>query len=172
MKIDGQVAEGVSLKGISVDINVFDEVELMDPDALAKARERMGASVDVVDGVVDFDSAVAREILIGNPGIPGYGIDKLFLESDQRHWHRKCLHCGEWTCAELSFPECVKIRPNGRGYIGCDKCGKEVFVRDGQWVPKYRDKSDFRHGYRWIQWTSPCPKAPGRIMENFSTSPD
>ncbi|KKL69353.1 hypothetical protein LCGC14_2115820, partial [marine sediment metagenome] len=170
--VDGQVAEGVSLKGISADILVADEVELFDPDSLQKARGRMGASVDIVDGVVDYDSAVDREVLIGNPGIPGYGIDKFFLESDQRHWHRKCLHCNEWTCAELSFPECVKIRENGRGHIGCIKCGREVFVRDGKWVPKYRDKSDFRHGYRWSQLTSPCPKDPGMILDNFINPPE
>jgi hypothetical protein len=170
--IDGQVGEAASLKGISTDVSVYDEVELFDPDALAKARGRMGASVDVVDGVVDYDTAIAREILIGNPGIPGYGIDKIFGESDQRHWHRKCLHCGEWTCAELTFPDCVKIRDNGRGYIGCIKCGKEVFVRDGQWVPKYRDKSDYMHGYRWSQLTSPCPKDPGQILEDFINPPE
>jgi len=170
--VDGQVGEATALKGISTDVNVYDEVELFDPDALAKARGRQGASVDVVNGVVDFDTAIAREILIGNPGIPGYGIDKIFQESDQRHWHRKCLHCGTWTCAEESFPDCVKIRDNGRGYIGCMKCGKEVFVRDGQWVPKYKGNSDHMHGYRWSQLTSPCPQDPGMILENFLNPPE
>ena len=170
--VDGQVGEATALKGISTDVNVYDEVELFDPDALAKARGRQGASVDVVDGVVDFDTAIAREILIGNPGIPGYGIDKIFQESDQRHWYRKCLHCGTWTCAEESFPDCVKIRDGGRGYIGCMKCGKEVFVRDGQWVPKYKDNSEHMHGYRWSQLTSPCPQDPGMILEDFLNPPE
>lgn len=156
--IDGQVGEAAALKGISCDMNVYDEVELFDPDAIAKARGRMGAS------------ELAREIFIGNPGIPGYGIDKIFLESDQRHWFRKC-GCGEWTCAEESFPDCVKIRPDGRGYIGCDKCGKEVFVRDGQWVPKYKENSDYMHGYRWSQLTSP-PKDPGMILSDFLNPPE
>jgi hypothetical protein len=170
--IDGQVGETAALKAISCDVNVYDEVELFDPDAIAKARGRQGASVDVVNGVVDYDTAIARNIFIGNPGIPGYGIDKIFQESDQRHWHRKCLHCGEWTCAELSFPDCVKIRDGGRGYIGCMKCGKEVFVRDGEWVPKYRENSDHMHGYRWSQLTSPCPKDPGMILEDFINPPE
>jgi len=170
--IDGQVGEAAALKAISCDVNVYDEVELFDPDAIAKARGRQGASVDVVDGVVDYDTAIARNIFIGNPGIPGYGIDKIFLESDQRHWFRKCLHCGHMTCAEESFPECVKIRDNGRGYIGCMKCGKEVFVRDGQWVPKYREKSDHMHGYRWSQLTSPCPQDPGQILEDYLNPPE
>jgi hypothetical protein len=170
--VDGQVGESAAMKGISSDVTVYDEVELMDQDALAKARGRMGASVDVVNGVTDYDTAIAREILIGNPGIPGYGIDKIFQESDQRHWFRKCLHCGTWTCAEESFPECVKIRDSGRGYIGCMKCGKEVFVRDGKWVPKYRDNSEHMHGYRWSQLTSPCPQDPGQILEDFINPPE
>lgn len=170
--IDGQTGESTALKAISCDVLVGDEVELFDQDALAKARGRMGASVDVKNGIVDYRSAIAREIFIGNPGIPGYGIDKIFLESDQRHWFRKCCHCGEWTCAELSFPDCVKIRSDGTGYIGCDKCGKEVFVRDGKWVPKYRENSDHMHGYRWSQLTSPCPKDPGKILEDFLNPPE
>ena len=170
--VDGQVGESPAMKGISCDVNVYDEVELFDPDVIAKARGRMGASVDVVDGVVDFDTAIARDIFIGNPGIPGYGIDKIFQESDQRHWFRKCLHCGEWTCAEESFPDCVKIRDSGRGYIGCMKCGKEVFVRDGQWVPQYREKSEHMHGYRWSQLTSPCPRDPSMILEDFINPPE
>jgi hypothetical protein len=171
-KIDGQMAESTQMKAISVDLNVYDEIELFDPDALAKARGRMGASVDVVDGVVDYDTAVAREILIGNPGIPNYGIDKIFKLSDQRHWFRKCLSCGSRTCAELSFPECVKIRSDGRGYIACMKCGKEVFTKDGEWVPKYREKSDYMHGYRWSQLTSPCPLDPGQILAEFVNPPE
>jgi hypothetical protein len=170
--IDGQVGESTQMKGISSDLVVYDEVELMDPEALAKARGRTGASVDVVDGVVDYDTAIARNIFIGNPGIPGYGIDKIFGESDQRHWFRKCQHCGRWTCAEESFPDCVKIRENGRGYIGCMNCGKEVFVRDGQWVPKVMANSDYMHGYRWSQLTSPCPQDPGQILEDFTNPPE
>jgi hypothetical protein len=171
--VDGQVGEAAALKGISTDILVADEVELFDQDALAKARGRMDASVDVgADGTVDYDSSIAREVLIGNPGIPGYGIDKIHQSSDQRHWFRRCGHCSEWTCAELDFPDCVKIRPNGRGYIACSKCGKEVFTRDGEWVPKYRDKSDYMHGYRWSQLTSPCPKDPGQILDHFNNPPE
>lgn len=168
-KVDSQVAETSQMKGISADILIADEVELFDQEVLAKARGRFGASVDIVDGVVDYDTAVAREVFIGNPGIPEYGIDKFFNQSDQRHWFRKC-GCGEWTCAELSFPECVKIRPNGRGYIGCMKCGDEVFVRDGEWVAKDRTKE--MSGYRWSQLTSPCPKDPGMILKDFLDPPE
>jgi hypothetical protein len=150
--------ESTKMKAISVDKLVFDEVELMDKEVLAKARGRFG------------NSKIKEEVYIGNPGIPAQGIDEIFSLSDRRHWHRKCKHCGEWTCAELTFPECVKIRSDGTGYIGCGKCGKRVFVRDGEWVPEYRDRSDYMHGYRWSQLTSPN-NDPAEILEDFTNPP-
>ncbi len=162
----GQIIEGEgesgALKGISVDKVVFDEIELMDELAIAKAVARMYAT--------EVNNGEGEEVYIGNPGIPGRGIDKIFDLSDQRHWFRKCQSCGEWTCAELSFPECVKIRPDGTGYIGCEKCGKPVFVRDGEWVPQDRSKSDHMHGYRWSRLTTPnCD--PARVLEAFTNPP-
>ena len=154
--IEGE-GESAALKGISVDKVVFDEIELMDPMAIAKAIGRMK------------NSAVKEEVYIGNPGIPGRGIDEIFSGSDQRHWFRRCS-CGEWTCAELTFPECVKIRPDGTGYIGCQKCGERVFVKDGEWVPQESDKSDYMHGYRWSCLTSPN-NDPAEILDNFINPP-
>jgi hypothetical protein len=153
--IEGE-GEASRLKGISVDKVVFDEIELMEKEAILKAIGRMG------------NSEVKEEVYIGNPGIPGRGIDEIFSMSDQRHWFRKC-GCGEWTCAEESFPDCVKIRKDGTGYIGC-KCGERVFVRDGEWVPKYREKTDYMHGYRWSQLTSPN-NDPADILEAYSNPP-
>lgn len=158
-KVGGLVDESGALKGIPVDTVVFDEVELMEPESIAKAKGRYGAS------------EVKGEIYIGNPGIPDYGIDKIFHNSDQRHWFRKCQHCGEFTCAELTFPDCVKIRHDGTGFIGCMKCGKEVFVRDGEWVAQDRGKSDYMHGYRWSQLTSP-PNDPAEILAEFTNPPE
>ena len=156
-KIIEGVGESSKMKGISTDKNVYDEVELMDLDVIAKARGRQG------------NSKVKEEVFIGNPGIPSRGIDEIFSESDQRHWFRKCS-CGEWTCAELSFPDCVKIRHDGTGFIGCMKCGKQVFVRDGEWVPSNREKSDHMHGYRWSQLTSPN-NDPAEVLEDFLNPP-
>jgi hypothetical protein len=163
----GQIIEGegesAALKGISVDKVVFDEIELMDPMAIEKAKGRMK------------NSEIKEEVYVGNPGIPGRGIDEIFngsetfRGSDQRHWFRRCS-CGEWTCAELTFPECVKIRPDGTGYIGCKKCGKQVFVRDGEWVAQKKENSDYMHGYRWSCLTSPH-NDPADILEDFINPP-
>lgn len=153
------INESSKLKSIPVDRVVFDEIDHMDEEAIAKARGTMG------------HSKVKQERYLSNPLVPGEGIDKIFSTSDQRHWFRKCGHCGEWTCAELSFPDCVKIRDNGTGYIGCNKCGKEVFIKDGEWVPSVPANSDFMHGYRWSQLTSAF-NDPAEILEDFSNPPE
>ncbi len=106
--------------------------------------------------------------------------------SDQRYWFRKCSCSGlistptattvrgNWTCAEKSFPQCVKIRSDGTGYVGCDKCGKEVLVwagpGTGQWVPDYPDKSKYMHGYMASQLITPF-NDPAEILEDFVNPP-
>ncbi len=150
--------ESSKLKSIPVDRVVFDEVDHMAEEVIAKALGRMG------------HSKVKQERYLSNPLIPGEGIDKIFSRSDQRHWFRKCT-CGEWTCAELSFPECVKIRLDGTGYIGCTKCGKEVPIWAGkgssQWVPSVPANTDYMQGYRWSQLTSTF-NDPAEILSDFN----
>jgi len=136
--------ESSKLKSIPVDRVVFDEVDHMDDAVLGKARGRMGHSL------------LKEERYLSNPLVPGEGIDKIFSLSDQRHLFRRCGHCSTWTCAELSFPGCVKVK-DGVGFIGCDKCGEPVPFNNGaqiEWVPSCRDNSDYMHGYRWSQLTS------------------
>ena len=157
---DGQKESG-KLRSIPVDRVVFDEVDLMDENAQMKAKQRMG------------HSKIKEEVYLSNPTLPDFGIDKLFQQSDQRHFFRKCK-CGHWTCAELSFPECVKIRKDGTGYIACGKCGEEVGF-DGdkwqtEWVPSIKDNSNFMHGYRWSQLTS-AYNDPAEILEDFNNPP-
>jgi hypothetical protein len=39
----------------------------------------------------------------------------------------------------LTFPDCVKVGKDGRGFIGCSKCGSDVGPlsgRKGEWIPK------------------------------------
>ncbi len=145
----------------SCDKVVFDEVDFMDPEALVKYIESMGMSPH------------QHEVYLGNPSHEDFGIDLIFKQSDQRYWFRKCS-CGHWTCAEKSFPGCVKIRTDGTGYVGCDKCGKEVPVWNGkgsaEWVPDFPDKSDYMHGYMASQLMTPF-NDPADILEAFVNPP-
>jgi len=159
----GDTVESTSSKtaGFSCDKVVFDEVDFMDSEAVVKYIHSMGMSPH------------QHEVYLGNPSHEDYGIDLIFKQSDQRYWFRKCS-CGHWTCAEKSFPQCIKIRHDSTGYVGCDKCGKEVPVWAGkgsaQWVPDYPSKSDYMHGYMASQLITPF-NDPAEILEDFNNPP-
>ncbi|HEC65621.1 MAG TPA: hypothetical protein ENI23_10015 [bacterium] len=155
--LDGSEKVSSKISSIPVDRCVFDEVDFMDEAVIDKALGRMAHSEN------------KEEVYISNPTLPDFGIDKIFKKSDQRHLFRKC-ECGELTCAELSFPECVKIRPDGTGYIGCNKCGKEVGFADSEWVPAERDNTGYMRGYRWSQLSS-IYNDPAEILEQYNNPP-
>ncbi len=159
----GDSGENTSSKtaGFSCDKCVFDEVDYMEPESIAKYIRSMGTSPH------------QYEVYLGNPSHEDFGIDLIFKQSDQRYWFRKC-GCGHWTCAEKSFPQCVKIRPDGTGYVGCDKCGKELPVWSGkgtgEWVPDFPDKSNYMHGYMASQLMTRF-NDPAEILEDYVNPP-
>jgi hypothetical protein len=152
--------ESSGLRGVSADRIVYDELDIMDSDVILKAEGRMG------------DSTVYESAYISNPVIPGSGISAVFDRSDQRHWFRRC-GCGSWTCAELTFPECVAVSgKTGKGYIQCRKCGREVNIRGpGQWVAAQRQFSDTMWGYQLSQLSSPT-RDPWEILQEYNNPPD
>jgi len=154
--IEGDHKESTKLRSIPVDCVIYDEFDLMEDDVRAKAQGRMG------------HSRIQEEHFLSNPTIPDFGIDAMFQESDQRHWHRKCESCREFTCAELEFPGCVKIRKDGTGYIGCKKCGKELKIFPGEWVAACPDRKIV--GRRWSKLTSVFHD-PADILEKFNNPP-
>ena len=176
----GESTENTSSKtsAFSCDKEVFDEVDFMDPEAIVKYLEAMNMSPH------------KHEVYLGNPSHEDFGIDLIFKQSDQRFWFRKCS-CARtppqgadyawyidtsngWTCAEKSFPQCVKVPQSGRGYVGCDKCGKEVKVWAGEgtaaWIPEFPDKSNYMHGYMASQLMTPF-NDPSDILEAYVNPP-
>ncbi len=159
----GDTTESTSSKtaGFPVDRAVWDEVDYMDVNVIEKYKGRMR------------ESPHKEEVYLGNPSHEDFGIDLIFKQSDQRYWHRKCS-CGAWTCAEKSFPQCVKIRPDGTGYVGCDRCGKEVLPWAGegsaQWVPDFPHKTEYMRGYMASEMISPrCD--PAEVLSDFLNPP-
>ncbi len=159
----GEQSESSKMKSIGVDKIVFDEVDHMEEEVIAKARGRY------------YDSPWQEEVFIGNPIIPDLGIDLQWQKSDHRHWWRKCSSCGKYTCAELFFiddPErCVGVRSDGKGYIACKNCGREVFIRDGQWQPELKENTNYMRGYRWSQLSSAVCD-PLDILRDFREPPE
>jgi len=160
----GESDEDTSSKtaAFTVDRVVFDEIDFMDSAVIEKFKGRM------------YHSPVKEEVYLGNPSHEDYGIDLIFKQSDQRYWFRICS-CGERTCAEKSFPDCVKLRSNGTGYIACGKCGKELPIwageGTGEWVPDFPDNSNYMHGYHLSRLTN-IYTDPADVLRDFENPPN
>ena len=145
----------VGLKSIPVDMIIFDELDEANQNAVDMAMERMGHS--------EF-----KEVLkLSNPTLPDYGIDKAFQETDQRYWLLKCEKCGEYTCLEDTFPECLKTI-GGRVIRACQKCHAELNPSIGQWVAK-RPSITEKRGYHYSQLFSHFIH-PEDILHQFRTT--
>ena len=174
--IDGEAKEAGKLRGISSDIVRYDEFDLMDQEVPGKAEGRLG------------NSTVHEQYFVSNPTVPGFGISALFNRSDQRHWFRRCLHCGTtppngatwewyaettngWTCAEEVFPNNVEVGSDGKGYIACVSCGKPVGLDVGCWVPKEPHYSDKMWGYQLSQLSS-ARRDPYKLLQLYTNPPE
>lgn len=166
--LGGKTSTGLS--SIQVDSVTFDEIRLMSQETIAKALGRMGHSL------------IQQEVYIANPGGEDEDIDIIFKSSDQQYWFRKCPACGERTCAELEFPQCVKIyvdaderRRAGKhtGYIACKKCGKPVPMWNGtgsaEWISQKPSNTDME-GYN-IGHLSSVFYDPAAILARFNDPP-
>jgi len=118
-----------NLRSIPCDCIMRDEIDMMDEDMVYMSKQRLKRS------------RFGIEVNFGSPTYPGYGIDQLYENSDQRKWQIKCSHCGKYTCLVESFPDSIKYI-DGRWRRSCVHCGKEIFVKDGQWVADYPDRRE------------------------------
>jgi hypothetical protein len=139
----------VSLKSYSVDSVRFDELEeIEDWTHVALAEERMSHSeVKWLNETIQGGTVHRFSV----PSLPEYGINSFFAgkpsdsgfgheiePSDQRYWMLKCRACGEYTCLEDEFPECiVEISAGEQKAIRlCRKCRRELDILQGEWVAK------------------------------------
>jgi hypothetical protein len=145
----------VGLKSIPVDLVIFDELDEAPQKAVDMALERMGHS--------EF-----REVMmLSNPTIPDFGIDKAFQETDQRFWLLKCPSCGNYTCLEETFPECLK-KVQGHIIRACARCHGELNPSVGEWVARRPAVSEKR-GYHYSQLFSHYVD-PGEILHQYRTT--
>lgn len=112
---------------ISAHILINDEVDRSNQRVLKTYRTRLDAAM------------LDRQDLgfiwqFSNPSIPGFGVDEMWQQSDQKHWFVKCPHCNfDWY---LKFPDNLNFET--KTYI-CAKCKKDLPAearRVGRWVNK------------------------------------
>lgn len=138
--IQGERTSSVATS-FSCDVLIYDEVDMMDEDIVAKFHSRLD------------HSKLKYKRYLSNPTGENYGIDALFQESDQRYWHRLCPACLKYTCPDLEFiknPEIlIAQNADGKGVLLCAHCRRPipVFYRDkktgkeSRWIPLYKDRS-------------------------------
>ena len=140
------------LKSVPADLVVFDELDEAPQNAVDMAMERMAHS--------EF-----KEVMkLSNPTLPDYGIDKAFQQTDQRYWLLKCQKCGESTCLEDTFPDCL-LEVGGRVIRACSRCKAELDSALGEWVAKKPSITDKR-GYHYSQLFSAYVN-PADILKEF-----
>lgn len=120
------MAGDVSKESTPADHEVFDEFDLMLPNDVDVAKQRLEAS--------DYK----RIDYIGNPSLPDYGIHALFQDSDQKWWAMKCPHCQTWNTYldEYNFdPMWIE-----QGFLACKRCRLALDTGRGEWVAKHPDR--------------------------------
>ena len=130
-----------NIRSIPCDRIDSDEVDLMDMDMWYQANQRL------------YRSEFGLRNNFGSPTYPGYGIDLLYEESDQRRWQVKCSGCGKYTCLADTFPDCI-IQNNGKWVRSCIHCQKEIFVRDGSWQTSAHTKESVANNWSVILLTT------------------
>ncbi len=155
--IEGLKKDASKLRSVPADKTVFDEVDLMDPAMVLEALERMS------------HSTVKEEAYLSTPSIPEFGVDARYNASDQRVWMIRCQKCNHDTCLELSFPDCLKERPDGTVYRACLHCGADIYPTHGQWVPQHPGCDTA--GY-WISQLNSAYVDPGDILKLYLDPPN
>jgi len=108
----------------------------------------------------------------GRFNLPDYGVDKLFQQSDQRHWFIECPKCGKETCLELEFPACLEELSDGRVIRLCQRCrDSEIYPKDGRWTALYPDRAKDMVGWRISQLNSMYVE-PKQILKLFRDPPN
>jgi hypothetical protein len=143
------------LKSVPADLVVFDELDEAPQNAVDMAMERLAHS--------EF-----KEVMkLSNPTLPDYGIDKAFQQTDQGYWLLKCRKCGESTCLEDTFPDCL-LEVGGKVIRACSRCKAELNPALGEWVAKKPSITDKR-GYHYSQLFSQFVD-PAEILHQFRTT--
>lgn len=133
----------VGLKSIPVDKIIFDELDEAPQRSVDMALERMG------------HSEFRETVMLSNPTIPDYGIDKEFKLSNQQYWLLKCPACNNDVCLEDTINlenltiGCI-IEFNGETFLACPKCRTRLDQDVGRWVAKKPGVTD-RQGYHFSQ---------------------
>ena len=108
------------------DLNVYDEIDASKESVIEQYATRLQ------------HSKYKWEWYLSHPSAEGYGVHKIWLKSDQKHWFVKCTQCEKQQY--MSWPESIDLI---RQIYQCKHCGNEITNEDrrrGKWIRKYNDR--------------------------------
>ena len=108
------------------DLNIYDEVDASKADVVEQYSTRLQHSKH------------KWEWFFSHPSASGYGIDRYWQRSDQKHWFIKCLECSKEQY--LSWPDSIDLE---REIFVCKNCKSELsdnVRRKGRWVARYKNR--------------------------------
>lgn len=140
---------------VSSQLNIHDEVDASKQEVITQYETRLQASSD------------GWRWYFSHPTAPEAGVDRIWQQSDQKHWFIKCQACNKRQF--LHWPD--SIDPIKKIYI-CRHCKAPISDEDrkrGEWIKKYKNRPI--SGY-WISQLM-CPWIPAsKIVDDFNQKPE
>jgi hypothetical protein len=165
----GQSESG--LKSVPVSVLIMDEIEHMPEANITLAEARVSGQIWKLIWA------------LSTPTIHHHGINRLFLQSSQDKFFFKCPNCDQYIT--LEFPDCLAFDPDGdpdsmkvinESYLKCPRAecskilpheGKVDYLKDGIWVPTFKDKQ--KRGF-YINQLFSTTVTPGAIAAAYLRS--
>jgi hypothetical protein len=140
-----------------LDLIYMDEIDqAQEPDKMfAQARQRLA------------HSAFKESLILSNPSLSDFSIQKLYNDSDQHVWLTRCPHCNQLTDLMEEFPKHIVETKDGV-IRACGHCHEEVDPDHGEWIAKRPDIKD-RRGY-WISQVNCNYVDIAELLHDFRTT--
>jgi hypothetical protein len=128
---------------LTSDRNWYDELDKSDMGQIGNYESRMEGA-----------TSLKQRRSISTPTLPGYGINKAFIESDQKEWRFTCGKCH--LRQHMEWPANVDMKK--RIYV-CRECGAPItneIIRAGRWEARYpgRKISGYHITQMIVPWIS------------------
>lgn len=107
-------------RGLPSDMNIFDEVQDIEPDFIPIINETLSASIDY-----------GLRFYSGTPKTLDNTLQRLWEDSSQAEWCIPCAACGHWSIPSADHDIMNMIQAHG---LSCAKCGKLIDSEQGMWV--------------------------------------
>lgn len=104
---------------LPADLYIADEVDRSDQNIVEQFASRLQHSKH------------KYEWRFSNPSVPENGVDKWWQQSDQKEWFVRCEGCNR--------DQIVTIDHIKHDIFACEKCGRELNRRKGQWIQRFTD---------------------------------